>query len=234
MTMGDTFAALANCSKLLNTGKIASITSYVVDTLKKAGTYHGGQISMTKILILIAFVMVQSVQYDRKSWPHWIDEDGDCQNTRAEILIRDNVGTIKFKRNKPCNVSWGKWICPYTGKTFTKASDLDIDHIVPLSHAHRTGGANWTREKKREFANDPINLLAVEDNTNQSKGDKGPAEWMPPRKEYWSEYARKWRAVKKKYELSISDEEEKLLRACSGTFSDWDDGGESYERNNAI
>jgi hypothetical protein len=74
-------------------------------------------------------------EYNREDWPHWIDEDGDCQDTRAEILIRDNVGTIKFKRNKPCNVSWGRWVCPYTGKVLNKASDVDIDHIVPLSHA---------------------------------------------------------------------------------------------------
>ncbi|MCP4674372.1 MAG: HNH endonuclease, partial [Deltaproteobacteria bacterium] len=125
--------------------------------------------------------------YNRKDWPHWIDEDGDCQNTRSEILQRDNIGTIKWKRNKPCNVSWGKWVCPYTGKVFTKASDMDIDHIVPLGHAHRTGGANWSREKKRQFANDPMNLLAVEDNANQAKSDKAPDEWKPPKREYWKE-----------------------------------------------
>jgi 5-methylcytosine-specific restriction endonuclease McrA len=151
-------------------------------------------------------------EYNRADWPHWIDADGDCQDTRAEILIRDNVGTIKFKRNKPCNVSWGRWVCPYTGKVLNKASDVDIDHIVPLSHAHATGGAKWTREQKKAFANDPDNLLAVDDATNQAKGDKGPAEWMPPRREYWPEYARKWRAVKVKYGLTIGASEERALR----------------------
>ena len=150
--------------------------------------------------------------YNRKDWPHWIDVNVDCQDTRAEILIRDNVGTIKFKRNKPCNVSWGTWRCPYTGKIFTKASDIDIDHIVPLAHAFKTGGASWSRQKKRAFANDPINLLSVEDNINQEKGDKAPDEWRPPRQEYWPEYARKWRAVKKKYRLTISSSEEAALR----------------------
>ncbi len=135
-------------------------------------------------------------KYNRKDWPHWIDKDGDCQNTRAEILIRDNIGTIKFKRNKSCNVSWGEWVCPYTGKTYYLASGMDIDHIVPLSHAHRTGGANWSRSQKRAFANDPMNLLATEDNANQEKGDQAPNEWMPSRKSYWPEYAKKWRSVK--------------------------------------
>ncbi|MCB2181320.1 MAG: HNH endonuclease [Desulfobulbaceae bacterium] len=149
--------------------------------------------------------------YKREDWPHWTDEDSDCQNTRMEILIRDNIGMLKFKRNKHCNVTWGKWKCPYTGKEFTKASDIDIDHIVPLSHAHKTGGAGWSREKKREFANDPLNLLSVEDNINQGKGDKAPDEWRPPQKNYWHEYALRWRKVKKKYGLYISPSEEKAL-----------------------
>lgn len=145
-----------------------------------------------------------STRYNRKSWPHWIDADNDCQNTRAEILLRDNIGTIKFKRNKPCNVTWGEWVCPYTGKTFSKASDVDIDHIVPLKHAYNTGGASWSREKKRAFANDPDNLLVVDDATNQAKGYKGPVKWKPPMKGYWTSYAKKWLHVKRKYGLSIS------------------------------
>ena len=144
--------------------------------------------------------------YRREDWPHWIDENGDCQNTRAEILIRDNVGQLKFKRNKQCNVSWGKWVCPYTGKVLIKASDVDIDHVVSLAYAHRHGGADWPRAKKRQFANDPENLLAVADAVNQEKGDKGPSEWMPPQKEYWTEYLRRWRTILTKYGLTNDTE----------------------------
>jgi hypothetical protein len=149
--------------------------------------------------------------YNRKDWPHWIDEDGDCQNTRAEILIRDSARPVKFKRNKGCNVTWGEWLCPYSGKTFTKASDVDIDQIVPLSHSHRSGGADWPREKKRSFANDPINLIVTEDNINQKKGAKAPHEWKPPNKGFWKEYVSRWRAVKDKYGLPISQTEEQAL-----------------------
>lgn len=175
-------------------------------TDKKTGVYH---LHKTKTSSLAPQVRTA---YNRKDWPHWIDADNDCQNTRAEILIRDNTGTIKYKRNKPCNVSWGKWVCPYTGKEFTKASDMDIDHIVPLSDAHRTGGAGWSRKKKREFANDPLNLIAVDDDINKEKSDQGPDEWRPPLKSYWPEYARKWRAVKQKYNLFISPSEEAALQ----------------------
>ena len=101
--------------------------------------------ALSILMIAAGDAVAGSSKYNRKDWPHWIDADRDCQNTRAEILIHDSVGPVKFKRNKGCNVSWGKWIGPYTGKTFTKASDIDIDHIVPLSHAHKTGGANWSR-----------------------------------------------------------------------------------------
>jgi len=181
--------------------------------------------------------------YSRDLYPHWIDEDNDCQDTRAEILIRDSVGKVKFKRTKgefeskmanlgrgwrhrkgagvqyadgnavkkPCNISHGEWVGPYSGKTFTKASDLDIDHIVPLAHAHRNGADIWSRDKRREFSNDPDNLLAVEVNLSQKKSDKGPSEWRPPRKAYWCEYGKKWVKVKTKYDLRMSMDERMAL-----------------------
>lgn len=158
-----------------------------------------------------------SVLYNRKDWPHWTDDDGDCQNTRAEVLIAHSQLPVKFKRNKGCNVTHGRWYGVYTGQIFTKASDLDIDHIVPLAHAHRQGGANWTRSQKRAFANDPENLLPVEDNANQAKGDKGPDQWKPQQKSYWCVYARKWEYVKEKYRLGFNGQERSALREMKVT-----------------
>jgi hypothetical protein len=152
-----------------------------------------------------------STRYNRKDWSHWVDEDNDCQNTRAEMLIESSQVPVKFKRNRGCSVSHGLWVGPYTGMTFTQASDLDIDHVVPLAHAHRTGGANWSRKQKRQFANDPDNLIAVDDRTNQEKSDKGPVRWKPPQESYWCEYARRWRLVKSKYGLDISGREHQSL-----------------------
>ncbi|MDP2003890.1 MAG: DUF1524 domain-containing protein [Desulfurivibrionaceae bacterium] len=171
-------------------------------------------------LSIILLVSLQSVvhagEYNRKDWPHWQDVDGDCQNTRAEVLIRDSKAEIKFKRNKPCNVSYGRWICPYTGKVIVAASEVDIDHVVPLSHANKTGGRDWSRKKKGEFANDMANLLPVDKVINREKGDKGPDEWRPPNREFWPEYARLWRTIKIKYGLMISASEEKALREMEG------------------
>lgn len=110
-----------------------------------------------------------SRMYNRADWPHWIDADNDCQNTRAEILIRDSSHPVSYRSAKKCSVITGEWHDPYTGKTWHKASDLDIDHVVPLKWAHTHGGDQWPITRKRDYANDNTNLIAVEDNANQAK-----------------------------------------------------------------
>ena len=149
--------------------------------------------------------------YHRSEWKHWVDMDNDCQNTRAEILIRDSIEPVKYKRNKGCNVSWGKWLDPYTLQTFTKASDIDIDHIIPLAHAYKNGAASWSKEQKRTFANDPENLLAVEDNANQQKSAQAPHEWMPSNKKYHCTYLKKWQKIKSKYKLKATNSEQNFI-----------------------
>lgn len=110
------------------------------------------------------------------------------------------------------------WIGPYTGQVFTIASDVDIDHIIPLKYAHDHGGALWSPLLKKVFANDPDNLLVTEDNANQSKGAKGPSEYMPPLTSYHCEYMRRWRFLASKYELEIDRRDADLitltLRGC--------------------
>jgi hypothetical protein len=142
-------------------------------------------------------------EYNRKDWPHWIDLDRDCQDSRAEAFIALSSTPVKFKRNKGCNVSHGTFYGAYTNKTYTVAKDLDLDHIVPLYDAHHTGGYAWTRDKRRAFANDPLNLLPVDLSENRRKGGKSPMEYMPPYKPYHCEYVTRWIDIKKKYGLEI-------------------------------
>lgn len=157
--------------------------------------------------------------YDRKQYPHWQDTDKDCQNTRHELLIAQSLVPVKFKRNKGCTVTHGKWFDPYTNRTWTKASDVDIDHVVPLFHAHTHNAAQWDRKRKGQFANDPENLLIVEDNANQSKSAQAPHEWMPDNTNYHCEYLKKWVYVKTKYNLRMSKDESRFVKrrlsACS-------------------
>lgn len=160
---------------------------------------------------------LSSKPYKRKDWPHWIDSDGDCQNTRHELLIATSAIPVKFKDSRRCTVTYGQWLGVYTGKIFTKASSVDIDHIVPLAHAHRHGAANWTKAQRREFANDYDNLVVVSDKVNQAKSDKAPHEWLPPRQAYWCEYGIRWKYIKQKYRLLSTKQEQYALNSLAKT-----------------
>jgi hypothetical protein len=148
--------------------------------------------------------------YDRKLWPHWIDADRDCQNTRDEVLIAEAYEPVEFEDTRRCDVARGRWQCPYTGDIVAEAYLLDVDHLVPLANAHRSGAASWTEAQRRAYANDlahPEHLVAVEHTANRSKGDKGPEAWLPPMEDARCGYVRDWVAVKKRWHLSMSDAE---------------------------
>jgi hypothetical protein len=151
-----------------------------------------------------------TVTYSREAWVHWVDEDGDCQNTRAEVLIVETLQSVTFTSSDNCTVATGEWFDPYTGQTWTLASDVDVDHFVPLHNAHVSGGHAWDAAKKQAYANDmvdPDHLIAVEDNINQSKGASAPDEWKPPRTAYWCTYATDWVEVKKRWDLTVTQTE---------------------------
>ena len=143
-------------------------------------------------------------RYNRKDWKHWIDEDRDCQNTRAEVLISQSDVSAEFATSRECRVVKGYWVGGLTGIVLSDASDVDIDHIIPLSYAHRHGGFSWTPSKKEQFANDPLNLIPVYDLENRRKSDKGPSEYLPSDKTLACAYLERWQAIAKKYDLNIA------------------------------
>ncbi|KAJ5462516.1 hypothetical protein N7475_007460 [Penicillium sp. IBT 31633x] len=153
--------------------------------------------------------------YDRDLFPHWITISGTC-NTRETILKRDGTNVVTGTN---CAATSGSWFSPYDGVTWTAASDVDIDHIVPLSNAWKSGASSWTTEKREAFANDLTNpqLLAVTDNVNQAKSDKGPEDWKPPLASYYCTYAKMWVKVKSVYELTITQAEKAALVDMLGT-----------------
>lgn len=161
------------------------------------------------ILLLLALTLsVQAQEYDRHEWlPRWSDTDGDCQSTRHELLIQFSLAPVTFTNERNCTVDTGLWLDPYTGNFYFKASDLDVEHLVPLSWAHRHGGASWSTEKKRQFAEDPENLWLVDDGRNQSKGDRGPDEWMPPYGPVKALYVQRFMAIVEKYGLQATEVE---------------------------
>lgn len=164
----------------------------------------------------------QYVPYKRTLYKHWIDEDGDCQNTRAEVLIRDDDdGVVEFKGQDQCEVIGGTWFDPYTGQTFRVAKELDVDHVVPLKNAHESGAWAWSEERRKEYANYlkyNKHLLAVKASENRKKGDKGPDRYMPPRKAFHCEYVQVWVKIKEDWELEMTEAEgetvQKILAQC--------------------
>ncbi|MFP3979139.1 HNH endonuclease family protein [Marinobacter sp. KMM 10035] len=110
----------------------------------------------------------------------WADSDGDCQDSRAEALIAQSSTKVRFADERRCRVVTGRWISPFTGKVIQNASDIDIDHVVPLKWAWDHGANTWEQEKRERFANDPVNLWSVELSLNRQKGAKGPEDWLPP------------------------------------------------------
>lgn len=146
--------------------------------------------------------------YDRGDWPHWIDSDGDCLNTRHEVLESESLAVVSMVSGDHCRVDQGLWADPYTGLNFTNASDLDVDHMVPLANAHVSGGWQWTTEQKRAYANDiidPEHLIAVQAAANRSKGARGPEEWQPDNLAYHCDYAKIWIGIKARWGLTATN-----------------------------
>ncbi|CAG5185136.1 uncharacterized protein ALTATR162_LOCUS11231 [Alternaria atra] len=155
--------------------------------------------------------------YSRDLFPHWITQSGAC-NTRETVLKRDGTGVVT---DSACASTSGTWFSPYDGATWTAASDVDIDHMVPLSNAWKSGAASWTTARRQAFANDLTNpqLLAVTDNVNQAKGDKGPEDWKPPLTSYYCTYSKMWIKVKSVYALTITSAEKSALTSMLATCS---------------
>ncbi|MEV6596159.1 HNH endonuclease family protein [Actinoplanes sp. NPDC051346] len=149
--------------------------------------------------------------YSREKFPHWENVEGSC-NTRETVLQRDGDAVVV---DNSCQPTSGTWRSPYDGETWTDAADVDIDHLVPLAEAWRSGADAWTTERREQFANDLAHpqLVAVTDDLNQAKGDQDPAEWQPPRADFQCAYAKMWITVKHSWQLTLQDAEKSALQA---------------------
>jgi len=104
-------------------------------------------------------------------------------------------------------------VSPYDGATWTAASDVDIDHVVPLGEAWKAGANEWTTAQRQAFANDLDNpqLVAITDNVNESKGDRTPDVWKPPLESFYCTYAKMYVKVKSVYDLTVKAAEKSAL-----------------------
>lgn len=159
--------------------------------------------------------------YEREKFGRaWADVDGNGCGTRDDILKRDLTG-VRFKDGR-CEVASGTLTDdPYTGTAVDYVrgrSKVDIDHVVALSDAWQKGAQKWDAGTRRRFANDPLNLLAVDSTANRRKSDGDAATWLPPNRAYRCAYVARQVAVKEKYGVWVTKSErdamKRVLTAC--------------------
>ena len=152
--------------------------------------------------------------FDREQFGgDWAYVDG-C-DTRDRILQRD-LRRITHEAGSTCEVQSGVLADPYTASAILfmrgGASEVDIDHVVALGDAWQKGAQQWSHERRVAFANDPLNLLAVDASANRQKGDGDAATWLPPNKRFRCDYVARQIAVKRRYRGWVTPAEHDAMR----------------------
>ena len=175
--------------------------------LEKSLASDGGN----KISIALSQIKIENEnrvdKYLRTDYKHWVDADVDGCDTRREVLERDSILSLEN-----CFSNDGEWYSIYDGLKITDARKIDIDHVVALAEAHRSGAWRWNIDKKKKFANDldsPWSLRPVSSVSNRYKSDKDASKYKPTHGlcEYtYSVIITKWR-----WSLSIDAAEKRSL-----------------------
>ncbi|GAA1069070.1 HNH endonuclease family protein [Streptomyces sanglieri] len=156
--------------------------------------------------------------YQRSSFKHWIDEDHDSCNTRAEVLKSESLIPVTVEPG--CKIVAGQWYSYYDGVTVTAPGGLDIDHMVPLAEAWDSGASQWTAARREAYANDlgvQRSLVAVTARTNRSKADQDPSTWLPPLADARCTYAADWVSTKLRWGLTVDQAEATALTELAST-----------------
>ncbi|KAG8695938.1 hypothetical protein FRC09_008849 [Ceratobasidium sp. 395] len=194
---------------VLSTSAIAAPLNFKTSSKRALPEPVSVATAKTYLSELTVAVDSNSPAYSRDLFPTWDTISGKC-DTRETVLKRDGTNVVT---DSSCAATSGTWISVYDGATWTAGSDVDIDHLVPLKEAWLSGARDWTTARREALANDLTRpqLLAVTDNVNESKGDRDPANWMPPLASYHCTYVRAWITVKHYYGLTIDSAEKTAL-----------------------
>lgn len=169
----------------------------------------GGREAALSVLSTLAVRPANAGGYARSKFRHWITQPNGC-STREAVLIRDAA----IVSTQGCRIISGSWFSPYDATTWTTASRLDIDHMVPLKEAWVSGASTWSADRRKSFANDMGwrgSLIAVSASSNRSKGDKDPARWMPSNIGFRCTYLFDWIDVKYRWGLSVDQPEKQAI-----------------------
>lgn len=164
--------------------------------------------------------------YDRELFGYQkTDDDGDGCTIREEVLARD-LTDITHTGAGECKVKTGTLQDPYTATTIhfvrgvKTSAKVQIDHVVALHDAWKSGASTWDSTKLYQYGNDPYNMLAVDGPTNEAKSDASAAYWLPSNTGFQCDYVARQIGVKAKYELSVTSAEKqamlKVLHGCPG------------------
>ena len=178
---------------------------------------------VTTLVITVAEIPDGIPEYKRSEWKHWVDDDGDCQDARQEVLIEESLDPVTFEDDRRCRAEMGRWWAPHLGHHLENPRQIDVDHHVPLKNAHLSGGWRWDDERKEEYANyleDPAHLVAISSRHNRSKGARGPEEWAPPDNALWCQYALDWTEIKQRWDLSMTPRESEIVMDMLDTCED--------------
>jgi Protein of unknown function (DUF1524) len=151
----------------------------------------------------------------------WPKDSAGC-DVRDDVLDRDLTNKTYMSTSR-CRdaVATGTLVDPYTGTVIVfqhgerTSAAVQIDHLVPLAYAWDMGAWAWPADKRAQFYTDPTELLAVDGEANQAKGDSPPGRWMPPNTAYSCTYDREFVAVLREYSLPIDPASANVLRAES-------------------
>lgn len=220
--------ALLLCAFLVGCDAAASALEVIES---RPGPDSGGQYlaDATNALIHLEGIAVKGrapkTGYSRDEFgPSWADTDRNGCDTRNDNLSRDLTDETFKPGTNNCVVTSGVLADKYTGTTVNfvrgqdTSTDVQIDHIVPLSDAWQKGAKQLSKEQRNELANDPLNLMAADGPTNSAKGDKDAATWLPPNRAFRCEYVARQTSEKAKYSLWVTQAEHDaisgILKGC--------------------
>ncbi|WP_434994660.1 GmrSD restriction endonuclease domain-containing protein [Arthrobacter sp. Ld5] len=151
--------------------------------------------------------------YDRyRYFGGWLDQNKDCQDTRAEVLVAESKAVPSYTTARGCTVATGRWTTTFDNKVHTSASTVQIDHTVPVAESWGSGARNWTQARRVAFYNDMGYAGALNAQTtllNQQKQAKGPEDWMPPQNK--CSYVAQWITVKARWGMTVDSREKAAL-----------------------
>ncbi|PZR52946.1 deoxyribonuclease [Xylanimonas oleitrophica] len=189
-----------------------------------AGTTSAQGTALAAVPLLEVKGRAPKTGYSRDHFgPAWADTDRNGCDQRNDVLRRDLADFTTRPGSKGCVVLTGTFHDPYSGETiaFQRGQDtsalVQIDHVVALSDAWQKGAQQWDAGKRREFANDPLNLLASKGSLNQQKGDGDTATWLPPNRAFRCAYVARQVSVKVSYALWVTAaERDAMTEVLSG------------------